>query len=320
MKTISLVSILKFLTTISLTLIFSLVLPRAASAQDIFSAKSYRVKGSGETLAPKEDPGKAALPTMGSGSSPAFPASLPTPDYVYHEVANPAPVTVPKGPPPVYLNHEVFGDILEKFVTKSGWVDYRELKRDKEATELLDSYVNDLIRINPSTLTDPNDKLAAWLNLYNAMVIREILKVYPVENLLKIPNFFGTPRFKVGDKNLSLLDVEEVIFRQELQEPRTVFARCNGATSSPRLLREAFDPKKIDQQLEERTMTFLKDPANMHYEPTRKLLLLNATVAFYEKDFVDLRGFISNYLSGMAPNYIYSFFGYDWKLNDSKLH
>ncbi|MCE9624230.1 MAG: DUF547 domain-containing protein, partial [Deltaproteobacteria bacterium] len=217
-----------------MTLMLGLMLPRAAQAQDLFSAKSYRVKGSGEILAPKEDPGKAALPPARPGLETGFPASLPTPDYVYHQVENPQAIAVPKGPPPVYLNHEVFSDILEKFVTKSGWVDYRELKRDKEATEQLDSYVRDLMALNPSTLADPNDRLAAWLNLYNAMVMREILKVYPVDNLLKIPNFFGLPRFKVGDKNLSLLDVEEVIFRQELQEPRTVFARVNGASSSPR--------------------------------------------------------------------------------------
>ncbi|MCC6272584.1 MAG: DUF547 domain-containing protein [Deltaproteobacteria bacterium] len=309
-----------------MTLMWGVLPFRAVTAQDIFSAKSYRVKGSGETAAPKPEPAKVQTPSMGLPSSIG---QLPegthvfvpsAPEYVYHEVANPQPVAVPKGPPPVYVNHEVFGKILEKFVSKSGWVNYRDLKRDKEAQESLDAYVNDLTALNPSTLTDPQDKLTAWLNLYNATILRDILKVYPVENLLKIPNFFGKPRFKVGDKTYSILDVEEQIFRQELQEPRTVFARVNGASSSPRLMREAYDPRKIDRQLEERTMAFFKDPANMHYDIPRKTMLLNATVAFYEKDFLDLRGFLANYLSGMAPNYYLSYLGYDWKLNDEKLH
>ena len=320
MKTISLGSILKFLTTISLACILGLLPQAELAGQDIFSAQSYRVKSSGETVAPKPESGKGSLPAVPPAGGEPVPIALPQPEYVYHEVANPKAIALPKGPPPVYLNHEVFGKILEKFVSKSGWVNYRDLKRDKEMQADLDAYVNDLMAMNPSTLPDPQDKLAAWLNLYNATILRDILKAYPIENLLKMPNFFAKPRFKVGDKNYSILDVEEAIFRQELQEPRTVFARVNGASSCPRMLREAFDPRKIDQQLEERTMSFFKDPANLHYDARQKTLLLNATVAFYEKEFLDLRGFLANYLSGMAPNYYLSYLGYDWKLNDEKLH
>ncbi|KAB2839511.1 hypothetical protein F9K50_07445, partial [bacterium] len=118
---------------------------RAPWAQDIFSAKSYRVKGSGETAAPKPEPAKNPMPPgvqLPEGTQVFVPS---VPEYVYHEVANPQPVAVPKGPPPVYVNHEVFGKILEKFVSKSGWVNYRDLKRDKEALESLDAYVNDLM-------------------------------------------------------------------------------------------------------------------------------------------------------------------------------
>ncbi|MFO1462555.1 MAG: DUF547 domain-containing protein [bacterium] len=299
---------------------FAFLAGRASLGQDIFSAKSYRVKSSGESIAPRDAPPREVSPSAGSAGLPNSPVEPQPPEYIYHEVQNPQPVAVPKGPPPVYVNHEVFGKILQKYVSKSGWLDYRELKRDKEAMEDLDAYVKDLSDLNPSTLSDPQDKLASWLNLYNAMVIREILKHYPVDSVLKIPNFFGTPRFKVGGKDYALLDLEEIAFRQDLQEPRTVFARVNGASSSPRLLREPYDPRKIDKQLEERTRTFLTDPANMQYNANRKMLLLNSTLLFYEKDFVDLKAFLANYLSGMAPNYQYSFFGYDWKLNDSKLH
>lgn len=318
-KTISLGSILKFLTTISLALMWAALPFRSGFGQDIFSAKSYRVKSSGETVAPRADPGKGLVPSSPSLEGPPLPIQA-EPEYIYHEVPNPQAIAVPKGPPPVYVNHEVFGKILEKFVSKSGWVNYRDLKRDKDAQSDLNAYISDLMALNPSTLSDSQDKLAAWLNLYNAVILRDILQVYPVDNLLKIPNFFGKPRFKVGDKQYSILDIEELIFRQELQEPRTVFARVNGASSSPHLLREAYDPRKIDKQLEERTMAFFKDPGNTHYDPVRKILLLNATVAFYEKDFVDLRSFLANYLSGMAPNYGLSYLGYDWKLNDEKLH
>ena len=116
------------------------------------------------------------------------------------------------------------------------------------------------------------------------------------------------------------MDLEDAVFRQELQEPRTVFARVNGATSAPRFPKEAFAGDKIDRQLEDRTLAFFKDPENLQYDARRKVLLLNATLLWYEREFVDLRGFLGNYLSGLPPIYHVTFRGYDWKLNDEKLH
>ena len=248
------------------------------------------------------------------------PAPVLPPDYIYHEVENPKPVLVPKKAPVDYVNHEVFDRILYRYVSKAGWFDYRSMKRDKEAMENLEAYVKDLIALNPGTLPDPQDKLASWLNLYNAMVLLEILKHYPLENLLKIPDYYGARRFKIGEKAYSLMDLEDVIFRQELQEPRTVFARVNGASSAPRFPKEAFAGDKIDRQLEDRTLAFFKEPENLHFDTRRRVLLLNATLLWYEREFVDLKGFLGNYLSGLPPVYNITFRGYDWKLNDSKLH
>jgi len=196
---------------------------------------------------------------------------------------------VPKHPDVVYVNHEVLGEILRKYVSKSGWVDYSGLKRDKEAMENLDAYVRDLSALNPSTLEDPQDKLASWLNLYDAMVMREILKYYPIENLLKIPDYYGAKRFKVGDKTYSLMEVEELVFHQELQEPRTIFARVIGSSSGARMLQVPFDARKIDKQLEERVQAFLSDPNNVQYNPKQRTLALNPTLLWYEREFVDVR-------------------------------
>ncbi|HKY62735.1 MAG TPA: DUF547 domain-containing protein [bacterium] len=315
-----------------------------AAAQDLIEAKSYRVKGSGEAISSKPGdvqppPAEAAPagPQAGSSSLSELPANLNSilgvtnlpaapprpqlpPEYIYHEVENPLPVPVHKKPAVEYVNHEVFDRILYRYVSKSGWFDYRSMKRDKEAMENLDAYVKDLIALNPSSLPDTQDRLASWLNLYNAMVLREILKHYPVENLLKIPDYYGARRFKIGAKDFSLMEIEEVVFKQELQEPRTVFARINGASSAPRFIKEAFAGDKIDRQLEDRTLAFFKDPENLQYDAKRKVLLLNATLLWYEKEFIDLRGFLGNYLSGLPPIYNLTFRGYDWKLNDSKLH
>ncbi len=222
--------------------------------------------------------------------------------------------------PEEYLNHEVLDRILRKYVTKSGWVDYRGLQRDKKARENLGFYVEDLCRLNPSTLKDPLDRIAAWLNLYNALVIQEVLKRYPIKNLMEVPNFFGEPRFSIGEEKMSFIDIEKKVFLEQIRDPRTVFARANGASSGPRLLKEAFSPLKIEAQLEDRTWKFLMDRANVDFDLRRRVLTLNQAFLWYQEEFVDLGLFLRTYLD-LLPQYAQIFYrGYDWKLNDEKLH
>ncbi len=222
--------------------------------------------------------------------------------------------------PEEYLNHEVLDRILKKYVTKSGWVDYRGLQRDKKARENLGFYVEDLCHLNPSTLKDPLDRIAAWLNLYNALVIQEVLKRYPIKNLMEVPNFFGEPRFTIGEEKMSFIDIEKKVFLEQIRDPRTVFARANGASSGPRLLKGAFSPLKIEAQLEDRTWKFLMDRANVDFDPRRRILTLNQAFMWYQEEFVDLGLFLRTYLD-LLPQYAQIFYrGYDWKLNDEKLH
>lgn len=219
-----------------------------------------------------------------------------------------------------YVNHEALGDILKKYVSKSGWVDYRALKADKEAVENLNLYINDLSALDPSSLPEARDRLASWLNLYNAVVIRDILKVYPVNSLLKIKDWFGAKRFKIGETEYSLIEVEEEVFRKELNDSRTVLARVNGGTSGPRMLKEPFQAAKVDEQLDERVLTFLKDTNNLRYNAKTKTVALSSIFMWYRKDFPDLAAFLKAYLDGLPQNFLWEYGGFDYKLNDAKLH
>jgi len=219
-----------------------------------------------------------------------------------------------------FIQHDVLGQVFKKYVTKSGWVNYRGLKRDKKAQKLLKNYIEDLIKIDPSTLENPMDRLASWLNLYNALVIDDILKHYPVKSLMQIKNFFGEKRFKIGEEEYSLLDIEKKIFLDQMREPRAVFARVNGATSGPRLSKKPFSAIKIEKQLEERTWKFLMDRSNVDFDPHRQMLILNPTFLWYQEEIVDLPAFLHSYLDLLPSYYQVSYSGYDWKLNDEKLH
>jgi uncharacterized protein DUF547 len=292
--------------------------------------KSYRIKSSGESVSsgapaqvPQEDAAPAPLPPT-VNNKPQAQTIYEEPKQYEWIRSIPADVVKsesrPQDPQKPFINHEVLGEIYERYVTKNGWFDYRKLRRDKEDRASLHAYVGDLMAINPSTLEDPKDKMASWLNLYNAIVIEEILNHEDVDNLLKIRNFFSEKKYKIGDKTYSLTDIEEEVFRKEIHEPRTIFARVNGASSGPRLTKEPFMGEKIDKQLEERTFAFLTDPGNISYDPYRRVLSLNPMFLWYEQDFVDLRAFLASYLDRLPPIFTPAYLGYDWKINDSKYH
>jgi len=289
-------------------------------------AQGYRVKGSGEDAAPSSKTstpttqGLQVIPELGLTQiapgvpNPIIPVERPTltPEEV-NAILN-------KQEEKPEVNHEVFAKILQKFITKSGWVDYRSLKRDKDAMADLHSYVKDLSAMNPSTFEDPKDKLASWLNLYNATILEFILKNYPVDSLNRIKGFYEEKMFKIGDKQYSILDVDEEVFRNELKDARTVFGRVQGYTSGPQLTKEAFTASKVDQQLDERTFKFLADPANVRFDTRRNLLTLNGLLSAYERDFPDMQGFLMTYLNRLPPRFQWMYVGNDFKLNDEKLH
>ncbi len=304
--------------------------------------KVYRIKRSGENAlpAPSAPAPEATLPSEPEaseessvdsglapmGSIPPIKSAPRAPAMLYkwqHDRTKTVKTQVRKQPlvaPSDYIIHEVFDSILRKYVNKHGWVDYRGLKRDKRAVENLNRYVTDLAKINPSTLTDPSDRITAWLNLYNAMVLQELLKNYPVKNVMRIPDFYGKRQFKVGDKEYSLIEIDREIFMKEIREPRTVLARVNGASSGPRFMREAFSVIKLEKQLEDRTWKFLLDRNNVDFEPRTKTLILNTTFLWYQEEFGDILPFLQSYLDLIPTVHQITYRGYDWALNDEKLH
>lgn len=348
MKTMSMGSILKFLMMISLGAVLAFVSIGVSISQENGLPQPYRIKKSGESLAPAEGPPHVTLeappagpiPSSGGGAplpsradileilqvSPKSVKSIPAYDELkqYDWIRSiPAEVTkseAPTQPEKPVLNHEVLGEIYQKYVTKTGWFNYRKLRADKEDRESLRAYVEDLSAINPSTLEDPKDRLASWLNLYNALVIKELLGQPDVNSLLKLPKFFPEKKYKIGEKTYSLMDIEEEIFRKELKEIRTIFARVNGSSSGPKLSKTPFDARKIDEQLEMKVIEFMGDPNNMSFDPKRKFLNLNPIFLWYEEDFIDLKAFLSNYLNQLPKFYQITFSGYDWKLNDERFH
>jgi len=164
--------------------------------------------------------------------------------------------------PPSY---EIFDTLLKKYVDDTGMVNYKGFAKDRPKFK---EYLSLLEANAPNDEWTENEKLAYWINAYNAYTIEEILNHYPVESIkdigstIKIP-FVSTgwdiKFINIGEEKYDLNNIEHGIIRKKFNEPRIHFALVCAAMSCPKLQNEAYDPDRLDEQLTRAAKDFLSD-------------------------------------------------------------
>ncbi|MBI2336855.1 MAG: DUF547 domain-containing protein [Deltaproteobacteria bacterium] len=241
----------------------------------------------------------------------------------FGQVPQEQPESIPKASPPpediIRINHEVLDRILRKYVDKKGLVDYKSLKRDKEDLALLKSYIDDLCEINPDLLGHPTEINTAWLNLHNAIVLWQVLEKYPLTSPLKAPNFFSEQRWKIGSKKYSLLDFEQEIFKKKIRDPRMVMARVLATQGGARLPPFAYSGDKIEEQLDEAAVRFLKEPYNVVWDPKKKRLFVTGYLDWHREELGNIEMLIRSYQKGLPEKISIVYGPFNWTLNDRAL-
>ncbi len=212
-----------------------------------------------------------------------------------------------------FPNHATLDGLLKAHVSASGVVDYAGLK-SKESK--LDEYLTKLETNPPGTTWNRNQKLAYWINAYNAYTIKLILKNYPVKSITDLHG--GKPWdvkwIKIDGKNLSLNNIENDIIRPKFNEPRIHFAVNCAAKSCPPLLNAAYKDKSLDSQLESQTKKFVNNSA--YNTLGKNEITVSKIFDWYGKDFGSVASFVMRYAdSTVKPNAKVSFMEYDWALN-----
>lgn len=209
-------------------------------------------------------------------------------------------------------SHETFDALLKKHVSAEGKVNYKNFQADKVA---LDSYIKKLADNAPQDSWSKNDKLAYWINAYNALTIKTIILNYPLTKItdLDAGKTWDVKRFTLGGKKLSLNDIENTILRP-MGDARIHFAINCAAKSCPPLLNKAFTATNMNDLLESRTKSFINSSAN-----TLKMNEIKVSKIFdwYGKDFGNLVVFINKYAKIQVNTTAkISFMEYDWRLNE----
>lgn len=213
--------------------------------------------------------------------------------------------------------HEAFTSLLSEHVSNEGWVNYEELKKDKDK---LQSYLAYLSQNVPEKKASKEEQLSFYINVYNAATLHLVIEHYPVESIKDIGGLFQSP-FKqkfilLGNETYSLDDIEKEILLS-MGEPRVHFAINCASYSCPKLLNRAFEASTLNNQLEEVTRAFILSEEN---EISPNSLQLSKIFQWYKSDFesdgLTLIDFLNRYSSiriHLKARISYS--TYNWALN-----
>jgi hypothetical protein len=92
-------------------------------------------------------------------------------------------------------------------------------------------------------------------------------------------------RWRIGSLTLSLEEIENDYLRKRFREPRIHFALNCASEGCPPLRREAFNPTRIEGQLQEQSMALHKAGGFVSYDPSSRTLSLNPIYDWYRGDF-----------------------------------
>ena len=210
--------------------------------------------------------------------------------------------------------------ILSKYVDTDGLVNYQAIiDSPYNINEYLDFIKNVSPQSHPKLFLTQNDKLAYWINAYNALVIKLMIE-NPGTNILEISfgHLIWLTKFDVGLKKISLYEIEHKILRK--LDSRIHFAISCGSKSCPPLGQRIYLGGTLDVQLESSAKNFINNKKNVFIDFDNKTLYLNKIFKWYKKDFVNVKKYIVMYLSDgtsydQIKNFKIKYNEYDWSLN-----
>lgn len=232
------------------------------------------------------------------------------------------------------IDHRVWDALLRHYVDENGNVNYQAWKKSEKGRNGLDQYLDYLSTADPGGKASRDGRLAFWINAYNAVTIKGILREYPTSSIRNHTayafgyNIWDDLLLIVGGEKYSLNDMEHKILRK-MNEPRIHFAVVCASKGCPRLRAEAYRPDQVDTQLEDNALDFFARSQNFRFDTSRGRFQLSSILKWYGDDFgesnVQQLKAISKYLPTSASRQAAAqgigrvgYLDYDWTLNDRK--
>ena len=212
------------------------------------------------------------------------------------------------------IDHKIWNDLLEKHVSQNGIVNYKGFKKDLPE---LKSYLELLSKNSPENTWNKNAILAYWINAYNAYTVKLIVDNYPIKSIKKINNPWNKNFINIGNKTISLGEIEHKILRK-LNDPRIHFAINCASYSCPNLSNEAFTEKDLNNQLNDAAKSFINDKTKNNI--SANTIEISNIFDWFSNDF-KTKGTLIDFLNTYSNVKInakakISYKKYNWELNE----
>ena len=193
-------------------------------------------------------------------------------------------------------SHSKFDLLLKKYVC-DGWVDYKGIISDKM---LFYEYVNAIGNVEATRYKNwtQEQKLAFWINAYNAFTIQAVIERYPIKersliglfyprnSILQISGIWSRLKFKAVRQYVTLGHIEHDILRKSFNEPRIHFAIVCASRSCPDLRGEAYRADILEIQLNDQTRQFIDNSQKgVRWDTGRQILYISKIFKWFKEDF-----------------------------------
>jgi hypothetical protein len=179
-------------------------------------------------------------------------------------------------------------DALDLYV-RDGEVYYRALKSDRAK---LDGFVSQLAT-QTTDGASRDERVAFWINAYNAIVLRTIVDHYPIQghsaaypqkSVRQIPGAFERTTHRVAGRTLTLDQIEQTVL-PEFQDPRVYLALGRGAEGGGRLRSEAYNGARLEAQLAEAASECLARAQCVQIDRAGNKITVSPIFSWREKEF-----------------------------------
>ncbi|MEW7290138.1 DUF547 domain-containing protein [Aquimarina sp. 2304DJ70-9] len=213
------------------------------------------------------------------------------------------------------FNHSVWDQALLLNVSEDGKVDYNGFMRDSSQ---LYQYFRQLSENPPQEDWTREEKLAYWINAYNAYTIKLVIDSYPLKSIKDLKDPWDKKFFKIDGVWHSLGELEHKIIRK-FGDPRIHFAVNCASISCPVVWNRAYTADNLHEALDQQTEKFINDPVRNTITNTE--VSVSKIFTWYKKDFKvnggDVKDFINRYAKVKISNQPKKGYKeYNWLLNE----
>lgn len=270
----------------------------------------------------------AKLTVIVLAAAALFPAAARAGDPIVARSRPDAPAPAREG----RVDHSALDALLRKHVDERGLVDYAAWKASDRPA--LERYLAAMAAVKPGDLAQKQERLAYWINVYNALVLDGMLHFYPTKSVkdhvshLYGFNFWDDVRIEVEGKERALNAIEHEILRK-MGEPRIHFAIVCASLGCPKLRNEAYTGARLEAQLEQSARDFFRDPQKFRIDVARGEVHLSSILKWFGEDFGGTDrsklDFAARYVALDAERAFLKrddlsigYLDYDWGINDRK--